>query len=176
MTSVVLLTGGNLGPVATTLSKARQLLIERVGPETGCSRVLESEPWGFEAPQRFLNQVLVMNTELEPLAVLDTTKQIERELGRIREPEIVQKIETDPAESSHHHRSARTYHSRPIDIDILFYGNRILDMPRLCIPHPLIGQRAFVLRPLVEVLPEYIHPVTGLTLRAMLENLEHSTI
>lgn len=163
MTKVVLLTGGNLGPVADTLSQARRRLIERVGPETARSGVRESEPWGFEAPQAFLNQVLVLETELEPLQLLDAVQQIERELGRVREP---QEAAADSAGSPQHR-----YHSRPIDIDILFYGDRIIGTPRLSVPHPLIGQRAFVLRPLAEVLPDYVHPVTGLTVREMLERL-----
>ena len=104
MTEVVLLTGGNLGPVAETLSRARQMLIERVGPEKICSGVWESEPWGFEAPQRFLNQVLVLETALEPLAVLDTVQEIERMLGRIREvvPNTITgpEIATSSAENS----------------------------------------------------------------------------
>ena len=174
MTEVVLLTGGNLGPVAETLSRARQMLIERVGPEKICSGVWESEPWGFEAPQRFLNQVLVLETALEPLAVLDTVQEIERMLGRIREvvPNTITgpEIATSSAENSG--QAPRDYHSRPIDIDILFYGDRIIDLPRLNVPHPLIAQRAFVLHPLCEILPEYRHPITGLSVREMLVRIE----
>ena len=166
MIDVVLLTGGNLGPVAQNLARAREALIEQIGPEKTCSGVWESEPWGFEAPQRFLNQVLVLQTSLEPLAVLDTIQAIERQLGRVREA-----APTDPAHHPTSGTAPRQYHSRPIDIDILFYDDRIIDLPRLQVPHPLIAQRAFVLHPLNEVLPEYRHPVTGLTAREMLEQL-----
>ncbi len=170
MIDVVLLTGGNLGPVAQTLALAREALIEQVGPEKACSGVWKSEPWGFEAPQCFLNQVLVLQTQLEPLALLDTVQAIERSLGRVRD-EVSTAASRDGAPGST--PASRQYHSRPIDIDLLFYGDRIIDLPRLQIPHPLIAQRAFVLRPLAEVLPDYRHPVTGLTARDMLEQLEH---
>ena len=170
MIDVVLLTGGNLDPVAQTLALARVALIEQVGPEKACSGVWESEPWGFEAPQRFLNQVLVLQTQLEPLALLDTVQAIERRLGRVRD-EVPTSASRDGASGPT--PAPRRYHSRPIDIDLLFYGDRIIDLPRLQIPHPLIAQRVFVLRPLAEVLPDYRHPVTGLTARDMLEQLEH---
>lgn len=170
MIDVVLLTGGNLGPVTQTLALAREVLIEQVGPEKACSGVWESEPWGFEAPQRFLNQVLVLQTQLEPLTLLDTVQAIERRLGRVRD-EVPTAASRDGAPGPT--PAPRQYHSRPIDIDLLFYGDRIIDLPRLQIPHPLIAQRAFVLRPLAEVLPDYRHPVTGLTARDMLEQLEH---
>lgn len=166
MIDVVLLTGGNLGPVAQNLARARKALIEQIGPEKTCSGVWESEPWGFEAPQRFLNQVLVLQTQLEPLTLLDTVQAIERQLGRVREAASTASVLHSTSGSV-----PRQYHSRPIDIDILFYGDRIIDLPRLQVPHPLIAQRAFVLHPLNEVLPEYRHPVTGLTAHEMLEQL-----
>ena len=112
----------------------------------------------------------MLQTQLEPLALLDTVQAIERSLGRVRD-EVSTAASRDGAPGST--PASRQYHSRPIDIDLLFYGDRIIDLPRLQIPHPLIAQRAFVLRPLAEVLPDYRHPVTGLTARDMLEQLEH---
>lgn len=84
MARVILLTGGNLGDVRATLAGARLKLAERVGAETAASSLWESPPWGFEAPEQFLNQVLIFETALEPEHVLDICQQIEREAGRIR--------------------------------------------------------------------------------------------
>ncbi len=159
MTQVVLLTGGNLGAVARTLEKARRQLIRRVGPERMHSTVQSSAPWGFEAPDPFLNQVLVLETDLCAEEVLDAAQQIEQELGRQREPGGA--------------NGKRTYHSRPIDIDILFYGRQIIHTPRLSIPHPLIAQREFVLSPLAEVLPDWLHPETGQPMSELLQNIQH---
>lgn len=90
MARVVLLTGGNLGDVRATLAGARLKLAERVGAETAASSLWESPPWGFEAPEQFLNQVLIFETALEPEHVLDICQQIEREAGRsVRERQTV---------------------------------------------------------------------------------------
>lgn len=149
----VLITGGNLGDVRANLRLARERIAARVGDVTACSSVYESGPWGFEAVERFLNQVLVCDTELGPEKLLDAVQAIENELGRTR-------------------TAGEGYRSRTMDIDILFYGNEIVDTPRLKIPHPLLAQRMFVLEPLCEVLPGWVHPVSGVSVKKMMEYVE----
>ena len=152
MARVVLLTGGNLGPVAENLEAASRAVAQEVGPIVGRSSVRESEAWGFEAKERFLNQVLVVDTELEPQEVLGRCQHIEQRFGRVRHP-------------------GQGYASRTMDIDILFYDRRIIDTPELRIPHPLIGERDFVLAPLEEVMGDFIHPVSGRTISQMRRSL-----
>ena len=157
MARVILLTGGNLGDVRATLAGARLKLAERVGAETAASSLWESPPWGFEAPEQFLNQVLIFETALEPEHVLDICQQIERELGRNRAAEAVEKASSGAA-----------YSSRPIDIDIIFYGDEVIDDERLTVPHPLLAEREFALQPLAEIMRRHRHPVTGVTVGEML--------
>lgn len=153
MERVVLITGGNVGNVARTLERARGMLSVEVGREVAASPVMESEPWGFDSPDKFLNQVLVLETSLLPHEVLHICLDIEKRLGRERD------------------EKACGYRSRTIDIDILFYGRRVIDTPELKIPHPLIAVREFVLSPLNSVMPEFIHPVSGKSVARMVEEL-----
>lgn len=148
MARIVLITGGNLGPVAENLTAARLSVEKSVGKVVCRSSMIASDAWGFEAPERFLNQVLVVETELAPEEALDRCQQIEREMGRRRIP-------------------GAGYRSRTMDIDILFYDRRIVRTERLTIPHPLIAERDFVLAPLEEVLPDFVHPVLGKTVREL---------
>jgi 2-amino-4-hydroxy-6-hydroxymethyldihydropteridine diphosphokinase len=138
-----LIGGGNLGDVRDALDTAQEMIASRVGRIEAASRDHESEPWGFEAPQNFLNRVWMVETPLEPLELLDRIETIERELGR-------------------EHKGGGGYRSRTMDIDILFYGDLVMDTPRLKIPHPLLHEREFVLRPLREVASGTVHPVLGL--------------
>lgn len=133
-----LLLGANLGDRAHTLRRATDRIAERVGPVVQQSRLYETAPWGVTDQPMFLNQVLVVETVLEPEAVLDQTQAIEQELGRVR----------------HEQWGART-----IDIDILYYGQLILQTDRLTIPHPYLHLRRFTLVPLAEIAPEFVHPV-----------------
>ena len=117
MARAVLLTGGNMGPVARNLEEARRRIGERIGTVVAASSMRESEAWGFESDDRFLNQALM-------------------------------------------------------DIDILFYENRVISTERLIVPHPRLEQRDFVLAPLEEVLPGLVHPVSGKTVRQLREELK----
>jgi len=145
----VVITGGNLGEVAANLAAARDEIERSAGRIVAASKIYSSPAWGFDAPQEFLNQVLVVETQLEPLELLDALQRIERQLGRLRDS-----------------ASAR-YTSRTMDIDILYYDRLVMDSERLCIPHPLIARREFVLRPLCEVMPQWCDPRTGLTVEQM---------
>lgn len=156
MARAVLLTGGNLGDVAATLARARRVLERRVGRVVAASTLNESEPWEFEAEQQFLNQALAIETGLSPEELLATTQAIEKELGR--------EEKTVPEQG---------YRSRRIDIDILFYDDRVVKTPLLNIPHPLIARRAFALIPLVEIMPDFVHPESGKTVRQMLDALQN---
>ena len=162
MARVALLLGGNQGDVKRTLQTAQQLINSRVGAVLRCSHRYESEPWGFPAAQRFSNQALEVSTDLSPLEVLDACQGIERELGRNRAAEAIEKASSGAA-----------YSSRPIDIDIIFYGDEVIDDERLTVPHPLLAEREFALQPLAEIMRRHRHPVTGVTVGEMLDALSN---
>ena len=162
MARVVLLTGGNSGDVKRTLQAAQQLVNAKVGAVLRCSHCYGSAPWGFEAEQPFVNQVLVADTDLAPHEVLAEVHRIERELGRNRAAEAVERAAT-----------GQRYVSRPIDIDILFYDDEVIDSERLTVPHPLMDEREFALVPLCEIMRQRRHPVTGRTVGEMLEELRN---
>lgn len=162
MARVALLLGGNQGDVKHTLQTAQQLINARVGAVLRCSHRYESEAWGFSAPEKFSNQALEVSTDLTPHEVLDSCQEIERELGRNRAAEAVARAS-----------SGMAYTSRPIDIDVIFYDDLVLDDERLTVPHPLLAEREFALVPLSEIMRQRRHPVTGLTVGEMLETLRN---
>ncbi|MFI3324263.1 MAG: 2-amino-4-hydroxy-6-hydroxymethyldihydropteridine diphosphokinase [Rikenellaceae bacterium] len=161
MTTVALLLGANMGDVHSTLESVREALQCEVGAIVASSEVMRSEAWGFEAPD-FLNQALLITTSLEPLALLDATQRIEERWGRERECEQRAKAE-----------SGAKYLSRSIDIDIILYGDQRVECERLTVPHPLMGEREFVLRPLAQVASEIVHPVSGRSIEEMLKDLSN---
>ena len=129
--------GSNLGNRRAMLKQAIRLIGERVGEVTRQSTFIETEPWGFESANKFLNAVILCETDMTPREVLEATQQIERDMGRQK---IVHRISSN-----------RTYTDRPIDIDILLYDDLTVDEPDLMIPHPLMEQRDFVMIPLKEI-------------------------
>jgi len=136
--SVYLGLGTNMGDRRQYIERAVSLIGERVGEVIRRSSLIETEPWGFQSKHSFLNGVILCQTDKTPRQVLEITQQIERELGRRK------KLNTSGIR--------RTYRDRPIDIDILLYDNLTVDEPDLHIPHPLMYQRDFVMRPLSEIL------------------------
>lgn len=130
--------GSNMGDRAANLRQAMALLDKNVGKIVKKSHVYETQPWGEPNQESFLNQVVMANTTLDPRDLLEQITKIERELGRVR------KLKWGP---------------RTIDIDILFYGKRLIRDKGLEIPHPELHKRAFVLVPLMEIAPELEHPL-----------------
>lgn len=133
MHQVYLGLGSNIGDRQQCIADAIRLISERVGAVLRQSSMIETEPWGFKSKHKFLNGVILCETDKSPREVLALTQQIERDLGRTRKT-----------------RSSR-YHDRPIDIDILLYDDLTIDEPDLRIPHPLMHERDFVMIPLNEI-------------------------
>lgn len=131
--------GSNLGQRRSLLKKAIQLIDERVGKVVRQSSLIETEPWGFESKHKFLNGVILCETDKSPREVLMLTQQIERDLGRKKKSTQL----LTP--------SLPNYSDRKIDIDILLYDDLTIDEPDLQIPHPLMHQRDFVMIPLREI-------------------------
>ena len=133
MSNVYLGLGSNLGDKRENLACAICLIGERVGKVLRVSSFIETEPWGFESDNTFVNAVILCETTLTPRQVLRATQKIEREMGR-------KKKSTDGG-----------YADRCIDIDILLYDDLRVDEPDLQIPHPLMLKRGFVMIPLREI-------------------------
>lgn len=163
MAKAVLITGGNRGDVRALLRRAAGLIGERIGRIVRSSACYESAPWGFRAEQSFWNQVLEVETPLGPEELLEAVLAVEAEMGRDRVQEGLEKAST-----------GERYASRTLDVDILFYDDEMIRTPRLEIPHPRLGGREFVLRPLCELMPERRHPVTGERMRDLLKALEEN--
>ena len=132
--------GTYVGYTRRNMITAAALLAERVGDILALSGFYETEPWGFESENFFLNAAVKLKTSFSPLEVLQITQQIEKELGRTE-------------------KSNGVYHDRIIDIDILLYGDEVLQIPELTLPHPLMHERKFVMDPLAEIAPFVVHPV-----------------
>lgn len=130
--------GSNQGDRAANLETAAALISRLVGKIAKRSHVYETQPWGNQDQEAFLNQVVMANTTLDPRGLLDAVNKVEREMGRTRKEK---------------------WGPRIIDVDILFYGKRIIRDKGLEIPHPELHKRAFVLVPLMEIAPELEHPV-----------------
>lgn len=140
MASVYLGLGTNIGNKRKNMVTAAALLAERAGDVLSLSSFYETEPWGFDSENTFLNAALELETICSPMELLHLTQQIEREMGRTQ-------------------KSDGSYHDRIIDIDILLYGNEIIHTEELVVPHPLMQQRLFVMQPLAEIAPSLVHPV-----------------
>lgn len=132
--------GTNIGNKRRNMITAAALLAERVGDVLALSGFYETEPWGFQSDNTFLNAALQLETGLPPLELLKATQEIELEMGRTQ-------------------KSNGAYHDRIIDIDILLYDDLILQTSELTLPHPLMHERQFVMEPLAEIAPNVIHPV-----------------
>jgi 2-amino-4-hydroxy-6-hydroxymethyldihydropteridine diphosphokinase len=151
---VYLALGANLGDRQGNLRRAIQSIGKFASVEE-ISSLYETTPVGYLDQPDFLNMAIQVTTPLEPIPLIRSLKQIEKQLGR--EPGF---------------RNA----PRPIDIDILFYDDLVLDSEKLSIPHPRMSERAFVLAPLAEIAPQAVHPVLGQTVTELLASLDQSGV
>lgn len=149
MNDVYLLTGGNMGNRFTNLQDAHEKIERQAGVTIKKSAIYETAAWGLTAQNPFLNQVLLISTALNAKELLSTLLNIEQQLGRKRMEKMG---------------------PRTIDIDILFYNHEIVSSPHLTIPHPQIANRRFVLIPLNEIAPDFVHPVLQKTLVELLHD------
>ena len=138
MNQVFLLFGSNIEPRLSYLQEAEQKVSVAVGKILQSSSVYESEPWGFQASQSFLNRVAIVETVLSAQEVLKKVLAIETEMGR--------------------KRLNKGFSSRQIDIDILYFNEMRIEETTLTVPHPGIPDRRFVLAPLAEIAANFIHP------------------
>ena len=144
--------GTNIGNKRRNLITAAALLAERAGDVLSISSFYETEPWGFESDNTFLNAALLLETELEPLQLLSLTQEIEKEMGRTQ-------------------KSDGAYHDRIIDLDILLYDLCVINEAALVVPHPLMHKRQFVMEPLAEIAPMLVHPVLNKTMLELAEEI-----
>ena len=151
---IILLLGSNLGESLTILERAIVLISDRIGEVTDRSKLYESEPWGFDSSDVFLNQAIVIRSNLGPRRILAAIWQIEKELGRER------------------HGTEMT--SRTIDIDILTWGKRFFWTRTLQVPHIQIQFRRFALLPLCDLVGDMKHPVLGITFNQLLDECPDS--
>jgi 2-amino-4-hydroxy-6-hydroxymethyldihydropteridine diphosphokinase len=148
--------GTNLGERERNLEQAVAGTENFLGKILQSSSIYETEPWGFQSEEKFLNIVVKIETNLSPVALLEKILFLESMLGRVRGTE--------------------RYISRLIDIDILFYDDIIIDEENLKIPHPLLHERKFVLIPLCEIEPAMVHPLLEKTIGELLDTCTDSSV
>ena len=141
-----LLLGSNLLNKRQQISQSTKLILDNIGSFVAHSSLYETSSWGIKDLPSFINQVLVIDSELTPIVILEEVKKIERIMGRVER---------------------NKWGNREIDIDILFYGEEKIDHESLQIPHPLIQERLFCLVPLLEIAPDIIHPVLNQTIEEL---------
>ena len=149
MFTVFIALGSNLGDRAENLRQAR-IHLNRTVRITAESSIVETPPWGYTDQPDFLNQVVRGKTTASPQALIHVMKSVEKEIGRT--PNF-------------------RYGPRLIDLDLLYYADLVLETPGLTVPHPRLQERDFVLRPLAEIAPDWMHPVLGKTSQEMLDDL-----
>jgi len=152
MTQIFISLGSNTGNRFKQLKKSIEQLQNLTGNLIKISDIFESKSWAYKDAD-YLNAVIEIETLLSPKKLLQKTQEIEKELGRKSKTQI--------------QNGQPVYSSRTIDIDILFYGNKIINSEHLSIPHPLMHLRRFVLKPMMQIAPDYIHPVLKETIETL---------
>lgn len=147
---VCLSLGSNMGDRASNLIKALDVLSDKISGLISSS-MYETEPWGFEAELSFYNMCIVGKTDLNPAALLDFCLEVEQKMGRKR-------------------KSEPGYVSRIIDIDIIYFENLLMEDEKLMIPHPLMQERNFVLFPLEELKPSWVHPKLNKGIKQLIDD------
>ena len=155
MIKVFLLLGSNLGNRHLFLSQAIAQIEKDIAPVIKASSVYETQSWGKTDAPDYLNQVILLQTELPAMAVLQKILNIENTMGRQR---------------------SEKWGPRTIDIDILFYGNAVINETGLQIPHPELHKRRFTLEPLAEIAPELVHPVLNKNILQVKNELKDNLI
>ncbi|MFT3981390.1 MAG: 2-amino-4-hydroxy-6-hydroxymethyldihydropteridine diphosphokinase [Ferruginibacter sp.] len=148
MNTIYLLLGSNMDQPGKQLQSAIQFIRQRIGRIRRQSSLYQTAAWGKTNQPDFLNQVIIVESNLDAVSSLQQILAIEQEMGRIRTEKNAPRI---------------------IDIDILFFNKDIIDLPELSVPHPAIAQRRFVLTPLNELSPNFIHPVLRQTNHQLLK-------
>ncbi|MEI7660783.1 MAG: 2-amino-4-hydroxy-6-hydroxymethyldihydropteridine diphosphokinase [Bacteroidota bacterium] len=157
MDEVFILLGSNQGDRLDYITRAMAMISERAGQIVKKSALYETEPWGFEDPTSFLNQVVEISTGLKPAELLDQLLTIEARLGRIR-----------PFDSCGC-AVPSGYAGRTIDLDILFFGQKLVFTENLMIPHPRLHERRFSLVPMNEIAPGFTHPLLKKSISILLQ-------
>jgi len=151
MNKVYVAFGTNIGDKTKNIEKALKLMEERGLKITKKSSIYSTEPYGYVQQPEFLNGVVKVETQLSPRQVLKTLLQIEKDMGRVRE------FKWGP---------------RNIDLDIIFFNGDIIDEEDLKVPHPDMHNRDFVLKPLSEIAPDFVHPTLNKSIKQLLEELK----
>ena len=149
MNLVYLHLGSNIGDRGGFLQRARSYIQDEIGEIINSSKVYETSPWGVDNQEDYLNQALCVQTMFPAKDILSKALYIEKMMGRIRSVK---------------------WQAREIDIDILFFNNDIISTKDLEVPHPLLHKRLFVLQPLMDIAPIFIHPIYNQTIAEMLES------
>jgi 2-amino-4-hydroxy-6-hydroxymethyldihydropteridine diphosphokinase len=150
MNEVYLCLGGNLGDGLANLNRACELIENKAGKIMLKSSVYRSQAWGMDKAPDFFNQVIKIETEISAQVLIGGLLEIEKEMGRERKGELA-------------------YQNRIMDIDILFFNKEVIKTDNLEIPHPRLHLRNFVLRPMLEIVPDFMHPVFNKTIRELAE-------
>ena len=148
MNKVYFLLGSNMNNPVKQLTKAKSLLIKQIGNIVRESSIYETAAWGNPNQPNFLNQVIIINSNLSAQKTMQTILKIEEKMGRVRTKKNAPRI---------------------IDIDILFFNKDIVAEPNLIVPHPLLQQRRFVITPLNELSPNFKHPILKKTIHQLLQ-------
>ncbi len=149
MNRAYLLLGGNIGDRVDNINEAVKEISEIVGDVISKSSLFESEPWGFEHAQNFINQVILVETSLDANTLLETVLEIEKDLGRTRS-------------------NNAGYQGRTMDIDILFFNDEIINTADLIVPHPYLHKRMFTLLPLAEIAGDLNHPTLNKSIKDLI--------
>lgn len=147
MNKIFLITGGNIGNRKKKLNFAASLIEERIGKIIRRSKIYETDAWGITNQSTFYNQILIVESKFSAQKVIKKILEIEEEMGRVRSVKNAPRI---------------------IDIDVLFFNDDTVNEPNLIIPHQEIANRRFVLMPLSELAPDFIHPVLKKSIKELL--------
>lgn len=151
---LVLSLGSNLGNRYAYLQQAITAIGDLFQTQMDVSKFYVTPPWGDIQQSQFINIVVLLATDIDPIQCLAQLQLVEKQLGRTK---------------------TRKWGPRRIDIDILFYGNDVVEVAELSLPHPRAHERAFVLAPLCDLIPHFIHPTKNVTMRALFDLIENDT-